>query len=245
MKDSHDSAAPSHARAFPVTCWTLVVSARSGGAESRDALEELCRRYWPPIYAYLRQRGFSPQDSEDYTQQFFSEILTDQLFERAQATGGRLRTFLLAALQRSLADQERWRTRAKRGGGVPLLSLDTARTEHLYFSNPADHRDPEMLYSLAWARDLLERARMELRKTYGSRASLYTAFEPFLDGVDKTASYREVAAEQGIPEVTARVHVSRLRKRYGEMVKDQLRQTLRDETELESELNWLKALLAA
>jgi hypothetical protein len=158
-------------------------------------------------------------------------------------TGGRLRTFLLAALQRSLADQERWRTRAKRGGGVPLLSLDTARTEQLYFSKPADHRDPEMLYSLAWARDLLEKARLELRKTYGSRATLYTAFEPFLDGLDKTASYRAIATEHGIPEVTARVHVSRLRKRFAEIVKNELRQTLRDETELEAELHWLKAVL--
>jgi RNA polymerase sigma-70 factor (ECF subfamily) len=230
-------------RTFPATRWTLVFQAKAGGAHAPAALEELCRLYWLPIYAYLRRRGHAPADAEDATQQFFAELLADETLQSASAARGKLRTFLLAALQRSLADETRHRNRQKRGGGVPPVSLEWARAEALYFAEPVDTDDPEKLYFAAWGRTLMDRARDRLRASYGTRAELYTALEPYLDTDETSATYRETAAQLGISEVTVRVHVSRLRKRLAEMFRQEVRATVESDAECEAEMVWaLQAL---
>jgi DNA-directed RNA polymerase specialized sigma24 family protein len=128
---------------------------------------------------------------------------------------------------------------------VPLLSLELARAEERYAAEPIDTRDPEKLYLAAWARSLVEQARARLRETYGARAALYQALEPFLDRKDAGASYREVAAQFAIPQVTARVHVSRLRKRFAELLKEEVRQTVENEADVEPEIAWLMGVLGA
>lgn len=240
---AHTTTTPrtSHGRAFPATRWTLVFQARTGGVDAAAALEELCRHYWRPIYSYLRQRGYAPEDAEDGTQQFFAELLTDETLHAAHPDRGRLRTFLLAALQRSLADQTRFRRRQKRGGGVPSLSLDWAREEEILFAEPVDHRDPEKLYLSAWARSLMDRARERLRASYGSRAALYTELERYLDNDHCSASYRETAARLAISEVTVRVHISRLRKRFAEMFRLEIRNTVESDADTEAEMEWVLA----
>jgi RNA polymerase sigma-70 factor (ECF subfamily) len=231
--------------AFPPTQWTLVLRARLDGDEGRAALDELCRRYWHPIYAYLRRRGHSPADAEDGTQQFFAEVLADETLHAVHPAQGRLRTFLLAALQRSLTDQRRYRTRQKRGGGTVVLSLESARAEELYFPEPADSRDPEKLFYAAWARSLVEAAKEMLRASYGSRAAIYQALEPYLDPSPSVPAYDETAALLGVTQVTVRVHVSRLRKRFAELLRQQVRQTVESEAEVAAELDWLLRALRA
>jgi RNA polymerase sigma-70 factor (ECF subfamily) len=234
---------PADGRNFPATCWTLVLQARVGGASASVALNELCRLYWRPIYAYLRQRGHAPADAEDCTQQFFAELVADETLQAACPARGRLRTFLLAALQRSLADQTRYRRRQKRGGGVLPVSLEWARAEELYFAEPVETRDPETLYLSAWARSLMEQARERLRASYGDRAPLYVELECYLDQDEGGASYRETAARLGISEVTVRVHVSRLRKRFAEMFRLEVRETVESDADTEAEMTWvMKAL---
>ena len=134
----------------------LVHRARQGDHAAAGQLIDLLHA---PIYAYLRQHGHAPSDAEDSTQQFFAELLADETLQAACPAHGRLRTFLLAALRRSLADQTRYRRRQKRGGGVPPISLECARAEDLYFAEPVDTRDPEKLYLSAWARSLMDLAR--------------------------------------------------------------------------------------
>jgi RNA polymerase sigma-70 factor (ECF subfamily) len=219
---------PADGRAFPATRWTLVFQARAGGSSARAAIEELCRRYWLPIYSYLRRRGHPPADAEDYTQQFFAEMLADGTLQTACPAQGRLRTFLLAALQRSLVDQTRHRGRQKRGGGVPPVSLEWARAEELYFAEPVDHRDPEKLYLLAWARSLMDQAR---------------ELEHYLDRDDDSASYREMAARLRISEITVRVHVSRLRKRFAEMFRLEVRETVDSDADVAAEMAWVTKTL--
>ena len=245
MRTPHAAIRSQSGRNFPATHWSLVLAARGGGAAAARAIEELCRGYWFPIYADMRRRGLSQHDAEDVTQGFFADLLSADTFDRAEPDRGRLRTFLLAGLQRFLVEQYRREHRAKRGGGVPVLSLELTGAEERYAAEPIDLRDPEKLYLAAWARSLVEHARARLRETYGARAALYQALEPFLDRKDAGASYREVAAKLGIPEVTARVHVSRLRKRFGEFLKDEVRQTVESESEVESELAWVRGALGA
>jgi len=224
---------------FPATRWSLVLTARRGGADAAGALDELCRGYWFPIYAYLRRRGLSQHDAEDATQGFFADFFADDALSRVAPERGRMRTFLLAALQRFLADRHRHEHREKRGGGVTPLSLELARAEERYFAEPVDDRDPEKLYLAAWARSVVDQARAKLRATYGSRAALYEALEVFLDREDSSTRYREIAAAQGIPEVTARVHVSRLRKRFAEILRHEVRETVENDDAVEPELAWL------
>src|SRR3954464_1480565 len=113
----------STAAAFPITRWSVVLQARleNNPARSRGALEELCRQYWFPLYAFARRHGHSPPDAEDLTQSFFAELLTTQLFNDADPAQGRLRTFLLTAFQRRLFDQHRHDHAQKRGGGQQML----------------------------------------------------------------------------------------------------------------------------
>jgi RNA polymerase sigma-70 factor (ECF subfamily) len=234
----------SDGRAFPSTHWTLVFQASAADSGAGAALEELCRRYWRPIYAYLRQHGHAPADAEDYTQQFFAEVLADGTLRAACPAQGRLRTFLLAALRRSLADQTRYRHRKKRGDGVPPLSLDQAREEERFFVDPVELRDPEKIYLAAWVRSLVEHGRRRLRESYRSRAALYLELERYLDKEDDGASYRETATRLGITEVTVRVHVSRLRKRFAEILRNEVRQTVESDAEFDAELAWVLGALS-
>lgn len=230
--------------AFPATRWTLIVRARRAGAEGKAAIEELCRAYWFPLYVFLRRRGYSQHDAEDLTQGYFQKLLDDGLFQAANADRGRLRTLLLSGLERFIADQLRHDRAQKRGGGVPAISIEWARAEERYFAEPVDEADPEKLYLAAWARSLVDRARDRLRESYGAKAALYTALEPFLMSEDGRARYREAAEAHGINEATARVHVFRLRKRFAELLEEEVAQTVETPEETAEEMRWLRGILA-
>ncbi len=229
---------------FPSTKWTLVARARKGGKEGKGAIEELCRYYWFPIYVFLRRRGYSQHDAEDWTQGFFQKLLDDGLFQAAAADRGRLRTLLLSGLERFIADQLRHDHAQKRGGGMPAVSIEWARAEERYFAEPVDERDPETLYLAAWARSLVENARTRLRESYGAKAALYSALEPFLTGEDGRIRYREAAAANGINETTARVHVFRLRQRFAALLEEEVAQTVETPEEAAEEMTWLRGMLA-
>jgi RNA polymerase sigma-70 factor (ECF subfamily) len=229
---------------FPATRWTLVARARQSGPDARGAIEELCRGYWFPLYAFLRRRGYSQHDAEDLTQGYFQKLLDDGLFQAADADRGRLRTLLLAGLERFMADRLRHDHAQKRGGGAALVSIEWARAEERYFAEPVDERDPETIYLAAWARSLVERARARLRESYGAKAAIYTALEPFLNGEDNRARYRTAAEQHGISEATARVHVFRLRQRFGEVLEAEVAQTVETPQEAAEEMAWLRGMLA-
>jgi RNA polymerase sigma-70 factor (ECF subfamily) len=221
-----------------------VARARQSGADAKGAIEELCRGYWFPIYAFLRRRGYSQHDAEDWTQGFFHKLLDDGLFQAANADRGRLRTLLLAGLERFMADRLRHEHAQKRGGGAPLVSIEWARAEERYFAEPVDGRDPETIYLEAWARSLVDRARTRLRESYGAKATLYTALEPFLMSEDGRARYRAAAEQHGISESTARVQVFRLRQRFGELLEEEVAQTVETTEEATEEMVWLRGMLA-
>jgi DNA-directed RNA polymerase specialized sigma24 family protein len=187
--DDHFPAGPPGSRPdFPTTHWTLVARARQGGEVKRAALEELCGLYWYPIYVFLRRRGFSQQDAEDLTQGFFLKLLHNETFEAADGNKGRLRTFMLHALSHHLIDQHRHQSAQKRGGGQMIVAFEDLRAEERYASEPHDKRDPEWLFTRAWAKSLVDVVHKKIREQFAETRSpeVFERLSPFLLGDDTT-----------------------------------------------------------
>lgn len=233
-------------RDFPTTHWTLVTRVREGGPVRQSALEELCRLYWYPIYAFLRRKGHPRHDAEDLTQGFFLKLLNDDSFDAAQADKGRLRTFLLCALDRHLADQQRRAGAQKRGGGRQVISFEELRAEERYAHEPQDARSPEWLFTQAWAHLLLDGVREKLRESFADtgRAGVFETLLPFLLGDDDPPSYREVARKLDSSETAVRLLVFRARTKFRELLRDEVARTVESPGEVAGEMEWLKGVLA-
>ncbi len=231
---------------FPETRWTLVAQVRAGGEAGQAALAELCARYWYPIYAFLRRRGQPPPDAEDLTQGFFLRLLRDDLLHGVDAARGRLRTYLLAAVERHVADHFRHEHAAKRGGGTRPLPIEWETAETRYCAEPADPNDPEKLFAASWARALLERARDRLRAAFiaQGRAETFAALEPHLAWNETRGDYPALAARLGSTEGAVRVMVHRLREKFRALLEDEVAQTVASPEEVASELAWLRAALS-
>lgn len=230
---------------FPTTHWTLVTRVREGGEVRRAALEELCALYWYPIYAFLRKRGHAQHDAEDLTQGFFLKLLNDETFAAANGDRGRLRTFLLTALNHHLVDQHRRQEAQKRGGGRQIIAFEEMNAEERYAHEPQDRRDPEWLFTQAWAHLLLDGVREKLRETFADtgRAGVFEVLLPFLLGEDPP-SYRDVAAKLESSETAVRLLVFRARAKFRELLRDEVARTVESPGEVASEMEWLKGVLA-
>lgn len=231
---------------FTNTNWSEVIAAGDAGSPtSKTALESLCRAYWYPLYAYVRRKGYATPDAEDMTQGFFSQLLERNYLTAADRNRGRFRSFLLGAFEHFLARE--W-TRAhaqKRGGGQPVVSFDGMPAEQRYALEPVDNLTPQMIYERRWALTILERARQGLRAEYEARgqASQIVPLEPLLSEPSSEKSYAEIATGLGMTEGALKVAVHRLRKRYGELVRLEIAQTLATTDELDAELEHLLAIL--
>lgn len=231
--------------AFPTTQWSLVLEAQREGAAAALAMNELCRRYWYPIYAYLRCRGFDRPDAQDITQTFFFRAVTAGLVQNADQSRGRLRSFLLGSLGRHLADHLRHENAEKRGGRAIVLPLECQTAEDRYERELIEHRDPESLYLSAWARELIDRVREKLRAHYArtQRGELFDALQACLGMEDESTPYRDLARQFEASETAMRLQVFRLRRRFGKMLREEVSQTVETPAELEEELAWLAKTL--
>ena len=218
---------------------------REGGAVRQTALEELCGLYWYPLYAFLRRRGFAPHDAEDLTQGFFVKLLHDETFSAAQSDKGRLRTFLLCSMDRHLVDQQRRQSAQKRGGGKQIIAFEELRAEERYAHEPQDQRDPEWLFTRAWAQLLIESVRNKLRVTFieTGRAGDFETLLPFLLWEDAPPSYREVAQQLDASETAVRLLVFRMRAKFRELLREEVARTVLAPEDVDAELEWLKSVL--
>ena len=232
---------------FATTHWSVVTAAgRSDTTHARDALASLCQSYWYPLYAFVRRRGHSPPDAQDLTQAFFARLLERQWLQRADRDKGRFRSFLLSALTCFLADEwDKLRAR-KRGGGLPLISLDVECAETRYRREPADTRTPENIYERQWALTLLEEVLDRVRAEYETegRADLFEALHPCLMGERTAQPYAELARRLRVTEGTVKATVHRLRHRYRQLLRQTIAHTVNDPAEVDDELRHLFTVLS-
>lgn len=233
---------------FPATRWSVVLAAgrREGREQARDALALLCETYWYPLYAFVRRRGCDADHARDLTQGFFTSLLAKQSSLRARPERGRFRSYLLAALKHYLAN-ERDRERAqRRGGGQSLLRLDFEIGEKRYRLEPADNLTPEKIYERRWALTLLDEVLRRLEREYerAGKATQFHRLKPFLTGEGNRGSYAPLARELSMTEGAIKVAVHRLRRRYRDLLREKIAETVETPGEVEGELRHLLAAVA-
>lgn len=231
---------------FATTHWSLVVAAGdSASPAAREALERLCRSYWYPLYAYVRRRGRSAHDAKDLTQGFFLQLLDHGYLARADPRKGRFRTFLLVALNHFLTNEWHRGQTQKRGGGA-TFSLDALSAEERYAAEPYTADTPDRLFEQRWALAVVERAIEALRREFeaAGRAGLFDALKGVLTGNQVTEPYEAIAARLDLTEAAVKMTVSRLRRRFGELLQAEVAHTVADAAAIDDELRHLLRTLA-
>lgn len=232
---------------FATTRWTdVLAAARCDTTRAQRALAELCQTYWYPLYAYARRRGHGPQDAEDITQGFFERLLELKSLAGVSSEKGKFRAFLLGSMNHYLASEHERATAQKRDV-KRTLSLDTETAEHRFLHEPVDRRTPETFYERQWALTLLELVVQRLCREYedAGRGALFLElrFTITLDGPD--ARYPEIAHRLGMNQEAIRVAVHRLRKRYRQILREEIAHTVADEAEIAGELEYLRRVISA
>ena len=229
---------------FPTTRWTLVVAAGDPQRkEARSALASLCENYWYPLYAYLRRHGYPADQAQDLTQGFFIRILEGRYLDRADPEKGRFRSFLLSSLKFFVADEED-RDRAQKRGGGALVPLEFSSGEERYRREPAHDETPERIFERRWALSVLDRVVEKLRNEFvqHGRPDHFERLKVFLLG-QSDAPYAALAREMSTSEGALKVAIHRLRKRYRELFRQEIADTVADPGEVESELRYLAIVL--
>jgi RNA polymerase sigma-70 factor (ECF subfamily) len=242
----HSSTDPESPRWFTTTHWSVVMTATEAPSpQAAEALERLCRIYWYPLYVYVRRKGYDAHDAQDLTQEFLARLLARNYLRVADRNRGKFRSFLLGTLEHFLAREWTKARAQKRGGGRPLFSLDEVDAENRYRLEPAHELTADRIFDRRWATTLLERAMARLREVYAAddKGNLFARLEVFLTGNAPETSYVEMAASLKMSEGALKVAVHRLRQRYGELVRDEIAQTVATPEEADEELRYLAALL--
>jgi len=228
---------------FATTHWSLVLRA-GDEADSRaaSALDQLCRTYWYPLYAYVRRQGRGPEESQDLTQEFFARLLARGSLREVSRDKGRFRSFLLASMNHFLADEWDRANRQKRGGGATLIYFDAVAAEERYRIEPVERLDAARLFERRWAMTVLEQAIARLETEFSDRPGVFAELQSFLVGDAKSRGCAEAAQALGMSEVAVRATISRMRKRCRALVREEIGRTVQSLSEVEEEY---RALLEA
>jgi RNA polymerase sigma factor (sigma-70 family) len=229
-------------RVFATTHWSVVLAAGQGAeVPAQHALETLCGAYWYPIYVYVRRKGYGPDDAQDLTQEFFAQLIAKAHLRSADREKGKFRTFLLAVLEHFLAREWNRAHRKKRGGQYTFLSLDQQTPEERYKLEPADNDTPERKFLRQWARTVLNQAMAALEKEceVAGKAPLFREVKGLLAGERDDLGYAAIGQRLAVAEGTVRVTVHRLRHRYGELLRNEIAQTVNGPEKVDEEMRYL------
>jgi DNA-directed RNA polymerase specialized sigma24 family protein len=227
---------------FTTTHWSVVMEA--GQIDSpcaKAALEKLCQRYWYPLYAFIRRRGHDPHEARDLTQSFFVHLLTNEALAGLDRNKGLFRSFLLTVLTHFLNDEWDRQKAAKRGGGKQIVSWDDLSAEEMYRYEPVDSSSPEKLFDRRWAFTLVRNALLQLRQEYaaGGKEALYEQLEPCLTGAISPGFHAGAAERLKMEAGAVRVALHRLRRRLGQLLRDEIAQTVRRPEDVGEEIRHL------
>lgn len=218
-----------------------MAAADAESPHAAEALETLCRAYWYPVYAWIRRHGRGPEEAQDLTQGFFALLLARKALARLDRARGRFRWFVLAALKNFLADERDRGAAQKRGGGVPVLSLDEQDAEGRYLREPAEGESPDRLFERRWAMSVLDQGLERLREEFalGGRGDWYERLKPFIAGDGAETSYADLARLLGATEGAVKMAVQRARRRLREILRSVLSTTVVDGAEVDDEMRAL------
>ena len=247
MKPEYQSPADAAGR-FRTTCWSAVLlSAQSQAPGSRDALAELCRIYWYPIFVFVRRRGYDPDEAQDLTQGFFLHLLNHKTLRQVDPIKGKFRSFLAASLQNYLLDQIDHARRLKRGGHIDFVSIETKHGERQLAAS--DEATADKIFDARWAIALLDEAMMRLAAEYAGhgKTAIFERLKPFLDPLNSkiTLSYEQAASDLQVSLGAVKTLIHRLRKQYSTLLREEVGRTVSDPSDIDLEIHALcEALIA-
>jgi RNA polymerase sigma factor (sigma-70 family) len=240
-------------RVFATTRWSLILSAANSESEARntrDALAELCRTYWRPIFSFVCRRGYSTEDAQDLTQDFFVMILESNWLEQADPNRGRFRSLLLKSLQNFLNNVDEKNRARKRGGDVKFVSWDDwmaeAPSQLAVSAQALESLPPERLFDLRWAATVVEQALRRLREECEAkgRLRLFVALSNHLTAERADVSYGDLSTTLGVPEAVVKKQLHNLRQRYRWLLRNEVAHTVGNPADVDDEIRHLCAALA-
>lgn len=219
----------------------MVLQAGGSGPKSAVALEELCRAYWNPLYAYVRRQGHDLHTAQDLTQEFFSRFLHGNRLASADPDRGRFRSFLLASLKNFLINEWQRGQRQKRGGGCVIFSMSEAEDEDRQGFDPPDQATPEKIFERRWAETLVARVNTRLRREYEAAGwgARFDALKVYLLDEYDPPSYAEMSERLELSEAALKSAIYKLRQRYGQVFRAEIADTLGNSGEVDEEIEHL------
>jgi RNA polymerase sigma factor (sigma-70 family) len=235
---------------FRTTQWSVVLlSAQSQLPGSKAALAELCRLYWFPLYAFVRRRGYNPDDAQDLTQGFFLHLLDHKAFSKVDPGKGKFRSFLLGSIKNYLSKEADRVSCLKRGGNIEFVPLDTQNAEDLYRFEPSDFLTAETIFDARWATSLLGETMSRLVNEYSAEGKTATlkALEPFLvpGNIQVVPSYEQVADQLQVSIGAVKTLIHRMRKQFTVLLREEVARTVSNPEEIDDEIHWLCEALVA
>jgi RNA polymerase sigma factor (sigma-70 family) len=235
---------------FATTHWSVIAACALDDNSAQAALTRLCHDYWPPLYTFVRRRGYNPADAQDIVQGFFAYLLESKAYSKTDRARGKFRSFLLASFKNYMADVWDRERALKRGGGCKfvLLEEDVDAVESVYENDPLVARlEAEQHYDRRWATSLVAHALERVRKEFGNgpKERLFNRLKPFLSGGVGLPAHEEVAKRLDMPVETLRSHLSRLRARYRAFLREEVARTIAPTDDVDEELRYLRGVLAA
>ena len=239
-----DLSGPRH---FTTTHWSLVDVARldeASQSRARVALEELCRMYWYPLYAFVRRRGYPAVDAQDLTQAFFARFIETDGFASAEKRRGRFRSYLLGAMKHFLANEWHRAQTQKRGGQVRFIEFDALDPEARYTEASEQSDNPELLFDREWALQIIAGALQELREEMvkAGKSEQFDMLKGSLTGEDQPPR-KEIGAQLNMSASAVKVAVHRLRQRYRNLLRAAIAETVTNEADLNDEMRYLIEVL--
>jgi len=232
---------------FATTHWSVVLAAgEESSPQTEAALTRLCQTYWLPIYAFVRKRGHSPEQAEDLVQEFFGNFLEKNYVAKATRERGRFRSFLMTSVENFLHNVHARNQTRKRGGGVPLLSLDNQDAEAGYLSETTDESDPAKAFEQRWASTVLQTVLQRLRNEFvqRSQSELFDALAAHLWGESGSIPYAQVAERFKFTIANVKTTAFRLRQRYRELLREEIAQTVDQPGEIDEEIRYLMKVVS-
>jgi RNA polymerase sigma-70 factor (ECF subfamily) len=233
---------------FATTHWSVVLSAKEGDtATASEALEKLCRTYWPPLYAFVRREGYDEAEAKDLTQEFFLRLIDREFLQRLRHQRGKFRSFLLVFLKNFLLEQRGKASAQKRGGGKVIVSLDQIAEEGSYLHEPVDHFSPDQVFERRWAQTVFQVALNRLRAEFvaAGKSELYDVLKDHQPREAGAPSYTEIGDRFGMTEAAVKSFVQRMRARHRELLREEIANTVMRPDEIDEEIRHLREMLSA